>query len=85
MQEFSLGEILQGLREKFSRGVVVKEKIATCLSSVLGYTVSTETISVKGKTLFVTLPPVVKNELFMRKKQCLESLQQASIFIDDIR
>lgn len=85
MHEFSLGEILQGLREKFSRGVAQKEKIATCLSTVLDYPITSDVVSVKGKTIFVTVPPVLKHELYIKKEACLQLLQKENIFVDDIR
>jgi|JI7StandDraft_1071085.scaffolds.fasta_scaffold388183_2 hypothetical protein len=85
MQEFSLGEILQGLREKFSRGVTQKEKIATCLSTVLEYPITIDVISLKGKTVFVAVPPVLKHELYIKKEACLQLLQKENIFVDDIR
>lgn len=84
MDEFSLGDILQSLKEKFSQGISTKEKIASIVSQVLLYPITVDMVSTRGKKVFITCPPVVKHEILMKKKQCLQELQTEGYFFVDI-
>lgn len=84
MDEFSLGDILQSLKEKFSQGISTKEKIASLLSQTVLYPITVDMVSTRGKKVFVTCPPLVKHEILMKKKQCLQELQASGYYFVDI-
>jgi len=85
MKEFSLGKILEGLKEKFSPGTSPKEKIRAVLSQTLGEDIPIGSLSVRGKVLFVNISPVLKHELYLKKQACLQCLLEQHFFFDDIR
>ena len=85
MKEFSLADILGGLREKFSKGSSLKEKIQNVLLKHITEEIPSSAILVRGKVLFVTLPPVVKHELSFKKEAILGELRQEGFFFEDIR
>jgi len=84
MEEFSLKEILQSLQTSFSKGIRKKEKIAEILSMVVGFTIENNDIHLQGKKIYIRINPILKNEIFFKKKECLEKLHTEQFFFEDI-
>ncbi|MBP6911998.1 MAG: hypothetical protein KBB88_02255 [Candidatus Pacebacteria bacterium] len=84
MEEFSLKEILQSLQTGFSRGIKKKEKIAEIISTVVGFTVADTSIRIHGKKIYIQVEPIIKSEIFYKKKECLEKLQNENFFFEDV-
>ena len=81
---------ISGLLEKATRLVrndyITKKTVADLIGEKLNVEIKTSEISLKNKIAYIKAPPLIKGELFLRKKEILDILGQNPIIkIDDLK
>ena len=71
---------LPGLKESNDRHI-----IAETITEVIGLSITAKQLSFKDSILVLTVPPVVKSAIYIRKQELQEKLVKKGIEIRDIR
>lgn len=77
-------EILNKIQEKLQVSQIDCEKIAKILSEELKITISSEDITVNNKTITVSVPQLLRQEILLRKNQLIEILKKEHIALFEI-
>lgn len=62
----------------------LKKTIHASISKVLGIDVDIKAINVKNNLIYLKVNPVIKNEIFIKKKNIIKELQLNSLNITDV-
>lgn len=71
---------ISGFLEKFKNitppDKFVKDELVDVVKDVVGIDIEKENIGVRNGTIFISVDPIVKNEIFLKKREVLESLKE---------
>lgn len=56
----------------------LKRYVSELLESELHFVVDKKDIKVQNKSIYITAPPIVKNEIFLRRNYFLEKIKEVS-------
>jgi len=83
---FNISDYLQKFRNLTSHEGQVKDAVRSVLYEELGVEVERDTVSYKGKQVFIHVHPLIKNEVTLNKRTLLRKIRaRVSCVVEDIK
>lgn len=73
---FNISDYLSKFKNITPPDKFVKDELVSVVKDVAGIDIEKENIDVRNGTVFISTDPLIKNEIFLRKKEVLESLRE---------
>jgi len=73
---FNIGDYLSKFKNITPPDKFVKDELVAVVKDVVGVEIEKDDIDVRNGTVFLSVDPIIKNEIFLRKKEVLESLRE---------
>lgn len=73
---FNISSFLEKFKNITPPDKFVKDEFIGVVKDVIGIDIKKENIAVRGGKIFLSIDPIVKNEIFLRKRDMLETLKE---------
>ena len=73
---FNISDYLSKFKNITPPDKFVKDELVVVVKDVVGVDIEKEDIDVRNGTVFISTDPLIKNEIFLKKSEVLESLRE---------
>lgn len=73
---FNISDYLAKFKNITPPDKFVKDELVVVVKDVVGIDIEKSDIDVRNGTIFLSIDPIVKNEIFLKKAEVLESLRE---------
>jgi hypothetical protein len=73
---FNISDYLSKFKNITPPDKFVKDELVSVVKDVVGVDIEKGDIDVRNGTVFISTDPIIKNEIFLRKKQVMENLKE---------
>ncbi|MBT3283013.1 hypothetical protein HN375_02555 [bacterium] len=73
---FNISDYLSKFKNITPPDKFVKDELVAVVKEVVGVEIEKDSIDVRNGTVFLSVDPIIKNEIFLRKTEVLESLRE---------
>jgi hypothetical protein len=73
---FNISDYLSKFKNITPPDKFVKDELVAVVKDVIGVEIKKDNIDVRNGTIFLSVDPIIKNEIFLKKAEVLESLRE---------
>jgi hypothetical protein len=73
---FNIGDYLSKFKNITPPDKFVKDELVLVVKEIVGVEIEKGDIDVRNGTIFLSVDPIVKNEIFLRKAEVMENLKE---------
>jgi hypothetical protein len=73
---FNISDYLSRFKNITPPDKFVKDELVAVVKDVIGVEIKKDNIDVRNGTIFLSVDPIIKNEIFLKKAEVLESLRE---------
>lgn len=73
---FNIGDFLEKFKNITPPDKFVKEELISAVKDVVGIAIEKDNIDVRNGTIFISVDPIIKNEIFLKKSEVMENLKE---------